>query len=229
MAKSANKVEVYLEIGKKRAFAGALDWPGWCRAGRDEAAALQALFEAGPRYARILHAAGIEFQTPAAVSDFAEVERLEGTSTTDFGAPDMTPSSDTQPVDETELQRLQSLLQAYWHGFDEAVRAATGKELRKGPRGGGRDLTGIVQHVMGAQAGYLARLAWKFKQGEGEDPDETFRRTRQAVLEALAAAVHGELPARGPRGGVLWTPRYFVRRSAWHVLDHLWEIEDRLG
>ncbi len=22
--------------------------------------------------------------------------------------------------------------------------------------------------------------------------------------------------------------RYFVRRTAWHVLDHLWEIEDRL-
>jgi hypothetical protein len=26
---------------------------------------------------------------------------------------------------------------------------------------------------------------------------------------------------------VLWTPRYVVRRVAWHTVDHLWEIEDR--
>jgi hypothetical protein len=32
----------------------------------------------------------------------------------------------------------------------------------------------------------------------------------------------------GPRGGVHWTPRYFVRRAAWHMLDHAWEIEDRI-
>lgn len=228
MTKSSNKIEVYLEVGQKRTFAGPLEWPGWCRAGRDEPAALQALLEMGPRYARILHAAGIEFQLPAAVSDFAVIERLEGNATTDFGAPDVAPPGDTRPVDEVELQRLQSLLQAYWQAFGETVQAAAGKELRKGPRGGGRDITGIVQHVVGAQGGYLARLAWKFKPGETENLTEILRQTRQAVLEALAAAVHGELPTHGPRGGVIWTPRYFVRRSAWHILDHLWEIEDRL-
>ena len=63
---------------------------------------------------------------------------------------------------------------------------------------------------------------------EEEDLDEELDRTRQAVLDALAAAAHGEVPARGPRGGVIWTPRYFVRRVAWHVLDHAWEIEDRV-
>lgn len=227
MAKSS-KIEVYLEIGKKRTFAGALEWPGWCRAGRDESAALPALFETGPRYARILQAAGIEFQMPVAVSDFGIIERLEGNATTDFGAPDIAPARDTRPVNEAELGRLQTLLQAYWQAFDVTVQAATGKELRKGPRGGGRDLAGIVQHVVGAQGGYLARLAWKFKPGETEDLTETLRQTGQAVLEALAAAVHGDLPTRGPRGGVIWTPHYFVRRSAWHLLDHLWEIEDRL-
>jgi hypothetical protein len=50
-------------------------------------------------------------------------------------------------------------------------------------------------------------------------------RRRQA---ALAAGARGELPERGPRGGARWTPRSFVRRVAWHVLDHAWEIEDRL-
>jgi hypothetical protein len=228
MAKSSNKIDVYLEIGQKRTFAGAIDWPGWCRAGRDEAAALQALFDYGPRYARILHAAKIRFRSPAAASVFAVVERLDGNTSTDFGAPDIAPSSDTRPVDETELRRLQTLLQAYWQAFDAAVQAAEGKELRKGPRGGGRDLVPIVRHVLGAEAGYLSRLAWKVKQSEEEDLTEELGRTRQAVLEALAAAAHGETPEHGPRGGVIWTPRYFVRRVAWHVLDHLWEIEDRV-
>jgi hypothetical protein len=95
--------------------------------------------------------------------------------------------------------------------------------------GDGRDVEAIVRHVMGAEAGYLARLAWKSRQQEGEDLDEALDRTRRAVLDALAAASRGELPTRGPRGGVIWKPRYFVRRVAWHVLDHTWEIEDRIA
>ncbi len=221
-------IDVYLEIGKKRTFAGAVDWPGWCRAGRDEAAALQALSDYAPRYARLLHAARIEFQPPTALSGLAVVERLEGNTTTDFGAPDVAPSGDTRPVDEAGLRRFQTLLAACWQAFDVAVQAATGQELRKGPRGGGRDLEGIVRHVMGAEAAYLARLAWKFKKPEAETLGEELARTRQAVLDALAAAAHGQVPARGPRGGIIWPPRYFARRVAWHVLDHAWEIEDRI-
>jgi hypothetical protein len=120
------------------------------------------------------------------------------------------------------------LLEAYWQAFDEAVRTATGKEPRKGPRGGGREIEGIVRHVMGAEQGYLSRLAWKIKQPAADELSEELRRTREAVLSALADAAHGELPARGPVGGVIWTPRYFVRRVGWHVLDHTWEIEDRI-
>ncbi len=91
MARSSATIDVYLEIGKKRAFAGALDWPGWCRSGRDADAALQALADYGPRYARALDAAGIEFRAPADASAFAVVERLAGNATTDFGAPDIAP------------------------------------------------------------------------------------------------------------------------------------------
>ncbi|MBE7551450.1 MAG: hypothetical protein HS126_10295 [Anaerolineales bacterium] len=222
------KIDVYLEIGQKRTFAGAIDWPGWCRSGRDEAAALQALLDSGPRYARILRSARLGFQAPTDASAFTVIERLEGDSTTDFGAPSIAPSSDAQPVDDAELKRLQKLLKACWQAFDKAVQTASGKELRKGPRGGGRDLEGITRHVLGAEAGYLSALGWKLKQGEAEELSEELARTRQAGLDALAAAAHGEIPVRGPRGGVRWTPRYFVRRAAWHVLDHVWEIEDRL-
>ena len=228
MAQSSNKINVYLEIGKRRTFAGAIEWPGWCRIGRDEDAARQALIAYGPRYARILRLARVEFQVPADASAFVVVERLEGNATTDFGAPDVAPSSDTRPIDTAELQRFQTLLAAYWQAFDMAVRKASGKELRKGPRGGGRDLEGIIRHVMGADQSYLARLAWKHQKSEEQDLSEELNQTRQAVLNALVAAARGQVPARGPRGGVIWTSRYFVRRVAWHVLDHLWEIEDRM-
>jgi hypothetical protein len=228
MARSPDQIDIYLEIGKKRTFAGAIDWPGWCRSGRDEPSALQALFEYGPRYARVLEAAQLGFQPPLDSSAFSVIERLEGNATTDFGAPDASPSSDSNPVDDAELRRFQRLLEAYWLAFDAAARSAAGKELRKGPRGGGRDLDRIVQHVLGGDASYLSSLGWKFKQAEEGDPAGELRHTRQAILNALAAAVQGELPERGPRGAIHWTPRYFVRRVAWHVLDHTWELEDRI-
>lgn len=227
MPRSSNKIDVYLEIGKKRTFAGAIEWPGWSRSGRDEGAALQALFEYGPRYERVLRGSGLGFRAPVDVSDFTVVERLEGNATTDFGAPAMAPSSDARRVDEAEVRHLQKLLQACWRAFDAAAKSAKGVELRKGPRGGGRDLEGIVRHVLGGDAGYLASLGWKFKRDEENDPDVQLRYTRQEALRALESAARGEIPKRGPRGGVRWPPRYYVRRSAWHVLDHLWEIEDR--
>jgi hypothetical protein len=229
MIRSANNIDVYLEIGKKRTVAGAIDWPGWCRIRRDESSALQALVDYGPRYARILSATRLGFQAPADASALAVVERLEGNATTDFGAPAIAPSSDTRPIDDAELQRFQTLLQACWRAFDATVQAAQGKELRKGARGGGRDLEEIVRHVLGADVGYLARLAWKLEKSEEEDLSDELGRTRQAILNALAAATRGEVPERGPRGGVIWTPRYYVRRVAWHVLDHTWEIEDRVA
>ncbi len=229
MADTVTTIDVYLEVGTKRTFAGAIDWPGWCRSGSDEHAAPHALAAAGPRYARVLDATPLAFHAPTDAAAFVIIERLTGTATTDFGAPDIAPASDRRPVNAADLQRFETLLQACWQAFDGAVTAAAGKELRKGPRGGGRDVDGIVRHVMGADQGYLARLAWKAQQDEAADLSEELVRTRQAVLRALAAAAQGAVPARGPRGGVIWPPRYFVHRVAWHVLDHAWEIEDRVG
>jgi DinB family protein len=228
MARSPNRIDVYLEIGKKRVFAGAVDWPGWCRGGRDAGNALQALFDNGPRYAQVLNGTGLGFQAPGALSAFSVVERLAGNATTDFGAPDVAPPADAKAVDDAELQRFQALLKACWQAFDAAAEAAEGKELRKGPRGGGRDVEGITRHVLGADAGYLSRLAWKLEPSDEADLRLELDRTRQAILEALAAAARGEVAERGPRGGARWSPRYFVRRVAWHVLDHAWEIEDRV-
>jgi hypothetical protein len=215
---------VYLERGAKRTFAGAIAWPGWSRSGRDEAAALQALVDAGPRYAAVLQAAGLAAPVPAAGPALRVVERLTGTMTTDFGAPDLAPAADARPVSPADLEWLQAILAACWQAFDAAVAGARGRELRKGPRGGGRDLDAIVAHVTGAEAGYLTALGGRREPGGPADGDPL----RAAIRRTLAAAARGEIPARGPRGGVRWSPRYFVRRAAWHVLDHVWEIEDRL-
>ena len=228
MAQSGPEIRVYLEAGNRRTFAGAIDWPGWCRSGRDEAAALEALVSYGPRYARAVGAVCPDIELPASPSDLVVAEYLQGDSTTDFGAPGAVPTADESPLNLDEHDSLAALMRACWRTFDRAVTDAEGKPLRKGPRGGGRDLVGIVQHVADANKAYLARLAWKPPADIKASPRALVNQMLDESLEALTAAVAGDLPSKGPRGGKLWVPRYFVRRVAWHLLDHAWEIEERV-
>jgi hypothetical protein len=218
-------MNVILEIGRARTFASAVDWPGWSRAGRDAASALQALSDYGPRYARAVAAARLGFHAPAGPASLTVTDRRPGTATTDFGAPDAEWPEDAQPVSDAELRRFTRLLEAVWGALDAAADAARGRELRKGPRGGGRDLDAILEHVQGVDAAYLRQLGGQLPRGAPAD----LALTRQVMLETLARSAHGEVPAQGPRGGRRWTARYFVRRLAWHALDHAWEIEDRAG
>jgi hypothetical protein len=156
------------------------------------------------------------------------IERRDGNATTDFGAPAVILDADRTQIDPAAFERLQTALQACWQAFDRAMQQAIDKELRKGPRGGGRDVEMILEHVLAADQEYLARLAWKHKRENGQNPLDQLGQMRQAILNALEAATNGALPEKGPHGGTLWPPRYFIRRVAWHVLDHAWEIEDRV-
>ena len=192
------------------------------------AATLQALVAYGSRYAQVLRPSGLEFQPPNDLSAFSVVERLEGDATTDFGAPGAIAELDREAIDQDELERLKTILQGCWAAFDRAAQAAEDKELRKGPRGGGRDLDKMLEHVTGAEQAYVRALGWKPEKWQEEDPQGQLRHIREEALRALEAAAKGELPEQGPRGGKRWPPRYFVRRAAWHVLDHAWEIEDRV-
>lgn len=222
-------MNIYIEAGEKKVFACAVDWPGWSRVGRDEASALQALFDYAPRYAAVLHAAHMPFTPPANVAAFNIIEQVKGDAATEFGVPGVVPACDAESFSAKELKRVQDLLMAYWQAFDAAAKNAAGKTLRTGPRGGGRDLQKMTSHVLDSQAGYLSHLAWKPPKLDSADPITRRDVIRQAVLDALASAVKNGLPAAGPRGGKIWPARYFVRRSGWHVLDHIWEIEDRLA
>jgi len=228
MTTPSHQVSVALEIGKTRTFALALDWPGWTRSDHDEAAALDALLAYGPRYQRAIRSAHPGFQAPTNLDAFEITERLAGGSATDFGAPNVAPTADAAPVDATELERLQRILSACWKTFAEVVESASDRPLRKGPRGGGRTVAQISDHVVESHYSYLRRIYWREAHEKTADMRATLEAVDRADEQALAFATSDEMPAAGPRGGALWTPRYFVRRAAWHILDHTWEIEDKL-
>jgi hypothetical protein len=219
-------VNVYLEVGTKRTFAGAIDWPGWSRSGRTEPEALAHLARYGRRYAAALAGTGIAFEPPSDATELAVRERVAGNATTEFGAPGVPPPADARPIDGPELDRLTRILDACWAAFDRTAAAAAGVTLRTGPRGGGRDLDKIVGHVIGAEEAYLNALGARTPAAD-EDVAARWDQLRAVELAALAARARGEVPANPSQSKKLWPPRYFVRRAAWHTLDHLWEIEDR--
>ena len=219
------RVRVLVEATPRRSFASALDWPGLSRGGRDEGQAIAALLAAVPRYATVVREAGVPFGDGdgGAGSDAGRgidvdvVERVEGNASTAFGVPAMIADADRMPTDDGEAARLAALVAAAWTVFDR-VAAAAPEELRKGPRGGGRDRSRIVDHVTEAEAAYASVMGRRH------------RPVDRAAVEAMRADLLEVLrqPSDGsPIAGRKWPARYAARRIAWHVLDHAWEIEDR--
>ena len=221
------RIPVYLEVTRKRSFAGAVEWPGWCRSGKTADDALEALVAYADRYARAIAHARLGFVRPKEVADLDVVERLTGNATTEFGAPGVPPKADQRRLKAAELKRQSRLLEASWKTFDAAwTKASNGKvELSKGPRGGGRDLPKMRDHVMGAEEGYLGALGSRPPRGRASA--ELMAAIRETALAALAARAQNK-PVADPRQTKRpWSPRFYARRSAWHALDHAWEIEDR--
>jgi hypothetical protein len=211
-------IRVVVEVGSKRAFASALDWPGWSRAGKTAELAVDALAKYAPRYAVVATQGGLTF--PKRADDIQVIERLPGNATTDYGAPDAWAAVDWQPMTRAETDRMCTLVEAAWKTFDNVVKKAPA-ELRKGPRGGGRDRDEILDHVLGAEAGYGYKVGLRLRQPAAGD-GAGIAALRQTWLDAFRAGADGK-PLR--EGG--WPTRYAARRIAWHVMDHAWEIEDR--
>ncbi|MBO0683186.1 MAG: hypothetical protein J2P45_08540 [Candidatus Dormibacteraeota bacterium] len=206
-----------MESGSKRVFACAFDWPGWCRSGKGEEAALEALATYAQRYAVVAAEAEVSFP-PEAAADFEVLDRITGSKNADFGALGAPPARDAEPISPEEAGRQASLLAGAWRVFDRVVAGAP-PELRKGPRGGGRDRDKIVTHVLEAEAGYGSRIGLRLGPVEPGD-GASLRRHREAILDRLGAAYQ---PV-----GKGWPLPYAFRRFTWHVLDHAWEIEDRI-
>lgn len=203
-----------VESAPRRVFASALDWPGLARSGRDEEAAIEALRAAAPRYSPVALAAGDAFD-PGEL-EFLVVERVAGDASTAFGVPAAISDADRAPSDAGEAARLAALVKAAWATFDR-VAATAPEGLRRGPRGGGRDTSRIVEHVNGADQAYARELGLRHR----IDDRAAIEAMRAAVLEVLRR------PSDGSPVGRRWPPRYAARRIAWHALDHAWEIEDR--
>lgn len=216
---------VVVEKGAKRVFASAVDWPGWARSGKTEAEALESLAAYGPRYAKAVKAVTPAFAGPKDASAFEVVQRLAGGSGTDFGVPSSEARADDARLTKNDIARLLAILEGSWAAFDRAARAAQGKTLRVGPRGGGRSVEKMTAHVLEAEVAYLSKLGSRAPKIEGAGRMHAVRRAIVAAFEARALGKPLDDPANTK---TLWTPRYFARRSAWHALDHAWELEDRV-
>lgn len=219
MTTKGSRTPVYLEVGAHRVFASAADWPGWCRSGKGETAALEALAAAAPRFAAAAKAAHVLFPTSAA-NQFDVVERLPGSATTDYGAPGAIAKGDARPMSKAEADRQCALLDGAWTVLDRVVAKAPA-ELRKGPRGGGRDRDKIVDHVLDAEDAYAHKLGLRLARPDRQDA-AAVRQFRAAILAAVRAGANSSHPLEKN-----WPVRYAVRRTAWHALDHAWEIENR--
>jgi hypothetical protein len=128
----------------------------------------------------------------------------------DFGAPGAIGPWDDEPFSAREAKRHVGLLEASWAYLD-GVAATSPPELRKGPRGGGRDRDAMLDHVREAERAYSPKV------GARIPPRTPWPEHRVLLADAL----------RGAPAGTSWPVRYTIRRCAWHVLDHAWEMEDR--
>jgi len=221
---SSGRVAVFLEVTPEQAVASALDWPGWCRAGRDEDAALETLASYAGRYAPVAAHAGVSFPSTVA---FGVAERGPGGPATAFAAPEcrrpfpqVTAGAERAKVTPAAARRLAGLVTTVWMVSDE-VAAASPAELRKGPRGGGRDRDQLIGHVIGADTAYARKLGVKRKQPAAGDT-AAIGELREALAVVVGAPSDGSPVVRGG-----WTTRYAARRIAWHVLEHAWEMQDR--
>ena len=213
---------VTIEHTPKKTFASAADWPGWSRSGKTEALALESLTLYAARYALFATAEHRRFAAGIDIEDLEVVERNAGSGGTEFGVPSRPSQQDARPTDADEAARLAGLVEAAWAKFDR-IAAAAPEELRKGPRGGGRNTAKVIGHVMEADRAYAGEIGLKIREFAAGDR-AAIRAMRTAMLDVIRAARDGE-----PLAGKRWPARYAVHRIAWHALDHAWEIEDRTG
>jgi hypothetical protein len=193
----------YLEEGKNSVFAVALEWPGWARRSNSPERAIEELTNYQKRYEKILGRA-----LPSV--KITIIGSVKGNATTDFGAPGALGPWDDKRFTKNERLRQVEILERCWHYFDQVVQGAP-RRLRKGPRGGGRDRDEIIDHVRETERVYAPKIGIRIP------PRTEWPEQRALLSERLS----GGFPAEA------WPQLYALRRLAWHVVDHAWEIEDK--
>jgi hypothetical protein len=217
-----NQLRVTVEIGPKgkKVAAVAPDWPGLERGAKTEEAAVARLQSYFPRYAPVAKLAGMDGAF-AAITSVDIVEQYPGTGSTDFWGISFAFSSiDRQPLSSEALERELTLMRACWTFFDD-VRFRVSAEMQKGPRGGGRDRDRIVRHTLAAEMGDWAPKLGLPRLYSENLTDEVVSTHREAYCSAIRAFHSEGKMAR------TWPLRYLIRHTAYHTLDHAWEMEDK--
>jgi hypothetical protein len=216
---AGTRLDIGEEVAPKKTFVWAIDWPGWCRGGKDRALAIEALVAARGRYSKVARRAGLDLPQVEA-DDLRVVESVGGGGGTEFGVPSSITKLDRRRVTKADAERLAGLVEAAWVIFDRVAERSPA-ELRKGPRGGGRDRDKMIGHVIEADHAYAREIGLRLPEPSFADRAAVVAE-RAAVLDALSQPSDGS-----PLADRKWTPRYAARRIAWHALDHAWEMEDR--
>jgi len=213
------RLELADEATGKKAFAWAVGWPGWCRAGKDVELARAAVLDYAPRYEVVARTAGLILPELDGI-EVDLVESVEGGTGTEFGVPSSITPLDRLTLTTDEAGRFAALVDAAWDVFDTVASKAPA-ELRKGPRGGGRDRDKMIGHVLEADHAYAREIGVRLPPPHLGDR-AAIDAEREAMLEVLRRSTDGS-----PLADRRWTTRYATRRIAWHALDHAWEMEDR--
>ena len=217
-------VRTVLESGPKakRFVAFALDWPGWSRGAKDADLALETLESYRERYRPIAQIAGMAGEFEAAGPLEITEERV-GTGSTDFWGISFSPSSTEHgPMSDAEFDRAVTLLRACWEFFD-GVAARVSPEMRRGPRGGGRDRDRIIRHTIRNESEEFAKQVGIRIPEEAALSPAGLQQHRKDYVIAMRAYNAGEV-TRKMRS---WTLPFLIRHSAFHTLDHAWEMEDK--
>ncbi len=205
----------------KKAVAFAVDWPGWSRGAKTPELALEVLESYRERYRPIAVAAGMADEFDAA-GPLKVAEDRVGTGSTDFWGISFSPSGlEPEPMDDADIDRKIELLRGCW-GFFDGVAARVSAEMRKGPRGGGRDRDRIIRHTIRSESEeYAKRLGLRVPEGGALTP-KGLRDYREAYVATMRAYNAGE----GKRMRS-WNLPFLIRHSAYHTMDHAWEMEDK--
>jgi hypothetical protein len=161
-----------------------------------------------------------EFDT---VRNLSVVEQYPGTGSTDFWGISFAFSSiDRQAMSADDLERELALMQACWAFFD-SVRRRVSSEMQKGPRGGGRDRDHIVRHTFAAEQDW-AKMIGVLTPDDAMLTDAGLKAHRDAYCQAIR-----DYHAQGRLAGRMakWPLRFLIRHTAFHTLDHAWEMEDK--
>jgi len=220
MVTSPLRVLVEQPIHGKRWVAVAADWPGLERGGKTEDGAVEKLARYVPRYLPVAKRVGLGSEL-ANQTDVEIIGRYTGVGSTDFWGISFAPSPlDREPFDAPTFDRQAGLLRAVWTEFDETA-ASVSAELRPGVRGGGRSRDQIVRHVLANEGGDFSKRVQAKSELEDLLTPGGLAHHRDRFVEAMRAWYEEGKPLGK------WTIPYLLRHTAYHNLDHAWEMQDR--